>query len=245
MNATVTQWRTEVSLSLRQGEQMLVSLGIPVLILVFFSLVDVLPVRPADSASAHAVDALFPSVLALAIMATAMVSLGIGTGFERHHRVLKRLGATPLGRPRLIAAKTATVLSIELVQLVVLVPVAGALGWRPGGQVVLVLAAYVVGTAAFAGIGLLLAGTLDGVLNLAVNNAVFVLLLLFGGIIIPADRLPGPLASIAHVLPSSALAEVLRGAMVPGAPAAGTAWLILAVWAVAAPVLAARLFRWE
>jgi ABC-2 type transport system permease protein len=239
------QFRAELSLSLRQGEQMLVSVGIPVLVLVFFSVVDILPTRSTDGDPARAIDELAPAVLALAIMSTAMVSLGIGTGFERYYGVLKRLGATPLGRPRLVAAKIAMVLVLEVVQIAILVPVALALGWEPGGTPVLALPAYVLGTAAFAGIGLTLAGTLKGTVNLALANALYLVLLLFGGIVIPAERLPGPLESGAHLLPSGALREVLHGALTAGAGAPAGAWLVLAVWAVAMPAVAATTFRWE
>ena len=107
MKRLLTQLRAEVQLTLRNGEQLLLTLGIPVLLLVFFSLVDVLPTGTADP-----VDFLAPGVLALAVMSTSMVSLGIGTGFERSYHVLKRLGATPLGRPRLVLAK---VLSVAVV----------------------------------------------------------------------------------------------------------------------------------
>ncbi len=246
MKAYIAQTRAELRMSLRQGEQMLVSLGIPVLILVFFSLVDVLPTAgTAVPAGSKAVDSVTPSVLALAIMSTAMVSLGIGTGFERYYKVLKRLGSTPLGRPRLIGAKATMVLLLEGVQLAVIVPIAFALGWHPGGRVALVIPAYVLGTAAFAGLGLLLAGTLKGTLNLAVCNGLYLLLLLFGGIIIPPDRLPGALGTLATVLPSGALAEIMRYALMPDVAFPGGAWLVLAVWAVATPVLAARFFRWE
>ena len=126
MKRFTAQLRTEVMLTLRNGEQLLLTLGIPVMLLVFFSLVDVLPTGTDDP-----VDFLAPGILALAVMSTAMVSLGIGTGFERSYHVLKRLATTPLGRPRLIAAKIASVAVVELVQFAIIVPVAYALGWSP------------------------------------------------------------------------------------------------------------------
>jgi ABC-2 type transport system permease protein len=246
VRAFAAQWRTELTLSLRQGEQLLVSLGIPMLVLLFFCLVDVLPARAEmGGAGLKAVDSLTPAVLALAVMSTAMVSLGIATGFERYYGVLKRLGATPLGRPRLVGAKIAMVVALEGVQLAILVPAALLLGWRPGGTPVLVLPAYLLGTAAFAGIGLLLAGTLRGTLNLAVCNTLYLVLLLFGGVVIPAERLPGPLAAVAELTPSAALSDVLHAALTAGAPFPGRDWAVLAVWAVAMPALAARRFRWE
>jgi ABC-2 type transport system permease protein len=245
VSALVAQWRMEVRLSLRQGEQLLVSLGIPVLVLLFFSLVDVLPGRSSTASTDSAVSDLVPAVLALAIISTAMVSLGIAAGFERYYGVLKRLGSTPLGRPRLIGAKVAMVLTLEAVQLAVLIPVAARLGWQPGGSVVLVVPAYILGTAAFAGLGLLLAGTLKGTVNLALCNTLYLVLLFFGGIVIPPEKLPGPLGVVAGILPSGALAEVLHTSLTPGVAEPAGAWLVLAVWAVAMPAAAAAWFRWE
>jgi ABC-2 type transport system permease protein len=229
----------ELLLSLRQGEQLLVALGIPVLVLVFFSSVEVLP-----SGDAEPIDVLAPAVLALAVMSTAMVSLGIATGFERHYGVLERLGLTPLGRPRLLAAKLSVVLVVEAAQVAVLVTVATALGWSPDIEAAPLVAAVVAGTAAFAGAGMLLAGTLSGPANLAVTNALYLVLLLFGGIAVPSDELPGAAAAVARLLPSGALAEVL-GAAAGGLDASGTAWAALLAWAVALPVAAAISFRWH
>jgi ABC-2 type transport system permease protein len=242
VSALAVQARTELALSLRQGEQLLVSLVIPLLILVFFSLVDVLPLPEAVE---EPVDFLTPGVLALAVMSSAMVSLGIGTAFERQYKVLKRLGATPLGRPRLIGAKILMILTLEVVQVTVLVSAAVVLGWRPAGEdVVLALPAVVLGTAAFAGLGLLMAGTLRGTLTLAVANGLYLVLLLLGGMVIPLDRLPDGLRMVAELLPAAALAESLSGAL-GGTTAGARAWVVLAGWAVAAPIAAAALFRWE
>lgn len=239
MSALWSQLRTELALSSRQGEQLLVSLGIPVLVLVFFSTVDVLPL-PGDP-----VDVLVPGVLALAIMSTSMVSLGIGTAFERSYGVLKRLGASPLGRPRWVTAKVLAVAGTQVVQWVVLVAVGLALGWSPpaSGWGPAVVAAG-AGTAAFAGIGLLMAGTLPSLVTLAGANALYVVLLLTGGMVVPLDELPDAVAAVARVLPAAALSEVLTGVL-GGDGATSGAWVTLAVWAVAAPAAATALFRWE
>jgi ABC-2 type transport system permease protein len=242
VNAFLAQTRTELGLSLRQGEQLLVSIGIPLLLLVFFATVDVLP-KPAGVSDP--IDFLAPGVLALAIMSTAMVSLGIGTGFERQYGVLKRLGVTPLGRPRLLAAKITMVLVVEAIQIAILVPTSLALGWEPTWSLALALPAYVLGTAAFAGIGLLMAGTLRGTVTLAAANGLYIVLLLLGGMIIPLSELPGPVATVAELLPAGALAETMGAAFTPGASAGARAWIVLGVWAVAAPLAAARFFRWE
>jgi ABC-2 type transport system permease protein len=241
MSRFLSQLRTELGLTLRNGEQLLLTLGIPVLLLVFFSLVDVLPTGTADP-----VDFLAPGVLALAVMSTSMVSLGIGTGFERSYHVLKRLAVTPLGRPRLVAAKIAAVAAVELVQFAVLLPVAYALGWSPESpNWLLAVAAILLGTAAFAGIGLTLAGRLRGEVNLAAQNGLYLVLLLLGGMVIPFAKLPGGIRAVAHALPSGALADVLRDTLGGAGVQPSTSWLVLAGWAVGAPMLAVVLFRWD
>jgi ABC-2 type transport system permease protein len=244
MRPLVAQLRAEVTMILTNGETVFLTLGIPVVFLLFFSAVHVLP-----TGTSHPVDFLVPGILALAVMSTAMTALGIGTGFERGYGVLKRLGATPLGRPRLLAAKILSVIGMELIQAAVLVAVGYALGWNPGGQggakVGVAVAAMVLGTVGFGGIGLLLAGTLKPLVNLAVVNGLFVVLLLLGGMLIPLAKLPGWLADIAKLLPAAALADALHGALGHGSAITGHDWLVLAVWAVAAPVAAGLTFRWE
>jgi ABC-2 type transport system permease protein len=242
MRPFLSQLRTELALSSRQGEQLLVSIGIPLLILVFFSTVDVLPLPAGVD---EPIDFLAPGVLALAVMSTSLVSLGIGTGFERSYGVLKRLGAAPLGRGRWVAAKIATVAVIEVVQWALLIAVAVLLGWSPPASGwAAAIAGAVLGTAAFGGLGLLMAGTLPGLATLAGANALYLVLLLTGGMVIPLDELPAPVAAVAKALPAAPLAEILTGSLGAGSVATW-AWVSLAAWAVAAPVAAALLFRWE
>lgn len=237
-----SQLRAELTVVLRNGEQLLLTLIIPVLLLVFFSTVDVLPTGDVR----EPIDFLTPGVLALAVMSSAMVSLGIATGFERGYKVLKRLGATPLGRPRWLAAKITTVIVVQMIQLVVLVPVALVLGWDAGSaRWLLAVGAVITGTIAFGGVGLFIAGRLRAEINLAAQNGLYLVLLLLGGMVIPFDELPEPLAAVAKCLPSGALADVLRDALVGGADRPGTSWIVLGVWAVVAPALTALTFRWE
>lgn len=241
MNAYASQLRTELTLSSRQGEQLLVNIGIPLLVLVFFSSVHILPSGPGD----QPVDYLVPAVLALAVMSTSLVSLGIGTGFERHYGVLKRLGASPLGRGRWVGAKMTTVLITEVVQWTVLMGVGLLLGWQPPSSGWLAaVAGGLLGTAAFGGIGLLLAGTLPGVTTLALANGLYLVLLLIGGMVIPLSHLPAGLASISKALPAAPLSEVLINSFT-GTPVPGWAWISLTFWAAVAPVAAAVLFRWD
>ena len=241
MSALGAQINAEVSLVRRNGEQLLVTLGIPLLLLAFFSLVDILPTDSTDS-----VDFLVPGVLALAVMSTAMVSLGIGTGFERSYLVLKRLAATPLGTPRLIAAKTIAVAAVEAVQMVLLIGLGLILGWSPeSANWLLVFLAVIAGTAAFAGIGLTLAGNLRGEVNLAASNGLYLILLLVGGVLFPLDRLPSVLEFVGRGLPTYALSDVLRDALMSAGAHPGSSWVVLTAWAIVAPTVAATTFRWN
>jgi ABC-2 type transport system permease protein len=231
----------ELRLTARRGENLLVTILVPAAVLLFFASVAVLPLpgRP--------VDFLLPGALALAVIATSLVNLGIATGYERHYGVLKRLGGSPLTRPQLIAAKIAAVLAVEVAQALLLFAIAiGPLGWRlpPGSPLALLGAALVLGTLAFAGLGLAMAGALRAEATLALANGLFLAFLLLGGIVLPIDHLPAPLATVAAFLPASALADLFRVALGSGGDAA-RATAILAVWSVASVALAARAFRWE
>jgi ABC-2 type transport system permease protein len=239
MRALLAQARVELVLTLRRGESVLLSLGIPVLLLVFFSLVDVLPTGTKDP-----IDFLAPGILALAVMSTAMVGLGIATGFERQYGVLKRLGSTPLGRGSLLAAKTLAILAVEAFQVAVLVVVSLLLGWRPSGSAAAVVGAMVLATVAFAGLGLAMAGRLRGEAVLAAANGLYLVLLLMGGMVIPVTKLPGGLRAVARALPAAALSDVVHAATTAGA-VPGRAWAVLVLWAVASPAAAAATFRWE
>ena len=236
----MAQSKAELRMTLRRGESVLLALGIPVLLLGFFSVVDVLPVGVDDP-----VTFLFPGILALAVMSTAMVSTAIATGFERQYGVLKRLGTTPLGRPRLLAAKVVGIVAIEVVQLVVLLGEALLLGYRfRGAQLALAGAAMLLATVAFAGLGMLMAGTLPALTTLAAANGLYLVLLLLSGMLIPLAELPAGIAGVARALPSGALADALHASL-GGGSVPGRAWLVLAVWALLAPVVAAARFRWE
>ncbi len=234
------QTRTELVLLLRNGEQLLLTLVVPVVLLVVLSALDVVAVpRPGVAR----VDFFTPGVLALAVMSTAFTGQAIATGFERHYGVLKRLGATPLPRSTLLLAKTLSVLTVELLQLVLLAAVAGALGWRPAGGVVPVLALVLLGTAAFSGLGLLLGGTLRGLTSLAVANLAWLVLLLLGGIVFDLSAF-GAAEPALRLLPSAALADGLRAALLEGVLVVRDL-VVLAGWGAAALLVASRTFRWE
>jgi ABC-2 type transport system permease protein len=231
----VTQSGTELRLAFRNGEQVLLTLLIPAVLLVGLSTLDVVPLPEPRIA------AVTPGVLALAVLSTAFTGQAIALGFDRRYGVIRRLAATALPRLLLVAGRFAAIVGVVAIQIVVLSLLAAALGWRPepagvGWALLLVL----LGCAAFGSLGILLGGTLRAEITLAAANLVWFVLLLAGGIVIPLAQLPEPLATVGALLPSGALAEGLRAALVAGQPPSAGQVLVLLGWTVLAGVVAAR-----
>jgi ABC-2 type transport system permease protein len=233
----------ETRLLLRNGEQLLLALVIPVLALVG----GVLAARGFGlELDDRPVDVLTPGVLALAVLSTSFTSLAIATGFERRYGLLKRLGASPLPRLGLLLGKVASLLLVQLLQVLFIATVGLVLGWHPAPGAVGLLAAaagVLLGTAAFASLGLLLAGVLRAEATLAAANLVYLLLLTGGGVVLPRSSYGAASGALAW-LPSGALGDVMRGAFQSGT-ADLSAFLVLAGWAAVGAALAARYFRWE
>ncbi|ATZ27374.1 Daunorubicin/doxorubicin resistance ABC transporter permease protein DrrB [Streptomyces lavendulae subsp. lavendulae] len=236
----VTQTALETRMLLRNGEQLLLTVIIPALLLTLFSAVDIV-----DTGAGKSVDFLAPGVLALAVMSTAFTGQAIATGFDRRYGVLKRLGASPLPRWALMTAKTLSVLVTEVLQVALLTVIALALGWSPQGNPLSVAALLLLGTAAFSGLGLLMAGTLRAEATLAAANLVFLLLLVGGGVIVPLEKFPGAVQSVLGLLPISALSDGLREVLRHGTALPWGDAAVLAVWAVLGLGAAAKFFRWE
>jgi ABC-2 type transport system permease protein len=227
----------------RNGEQLLLTVIIPVLLLLAFGHASLISVGPGSR-----IAFIVPGILALAVMSTAFTSQAIGTGFERRYGVLKRLGAAPLSRPGLIAAKTVTVLAVEAMQVALVLAVGALLGWQPlasPAAVVWVPLLLLAGTAAFSGLALLLAGTLRAEATLALANLIYLMLLGIGGIIFPLTKFPAPARPVLTLLPSGALSDGLHKVLQYGSGLPLRDLAVLAVWAVITIALAARLFRWE
>jgi ABC-2 type transport system permease protein len=237
----VTQTQFELLLTLRRGENILITLIVPVMLLIFFASLNIVP-----AVNGQAINFLLPGILALAIMAAGMVNLGIATAYERYYGVLKRLGSSPLPRSGLIIAKVISILILEIVQVILLVSVAVLLyGWQPAGSVWVTLLALASGTVTFAAIGLAMAGGLRAEITLAGANALFLLFVLLGGGILPLDHLPAPLAAVAQLLPAAALTQALQASMSNGASFPTFALLVLASWAIMMLIVAIRTFQWE
>ena len=233
----------ETRLLLRNGEQLLLAIVIPLLLLI----------GGAESGNVvslghgRRIDVLTPGVIALAVMSTAFTSLAIATAFERRYGVLKRLGASPLPRSGLLLGKALSLLAVIAGQVAVIVVVGLLLGWHPSGGVTAIVGSVlliVLGTTAFAALGLLLAGTLRAEATLAAANLVYVVLLTAGAIVVPLSSYPTAMRDVVTLLPSGALAEGLRDAL-SGAGLGIEPVVVLSVWSAAAAFATVRTFRWE
>ena len=237
-----TQAAVELRALLRNGEQLLLVLIIPVGLLVLGSTVPLFDVGRGER-----VDFLLPGVIGLAVMSTSFVGLAIATGFERRYGVLKRLGASPLPRSGLLAGKALAILVIEVLQILVLVLVALALGWTatPSARGWAYAALLViVATGAFSALGLLMAGLLRAEATLAAANLVYLLFLVSGGVVVPLDRLPEAVRPVLEALPLAALTDGLRVALEQGTLPLGEL-AILAIWAALLGVITSRTFRFS
>jgi ABC-2 type transport system permease protein len=230
----------ELRLLLRNGEQLLVSLILPLLALIGLAMSTVPSLGPG-----RRIDIAVPGVLALCVISSAFTAQAIATGFDRRYAVLRYLGVTPLGRDGLLAGKAVATLAMVAVQVLVIGGVGLVLGWRPSGAGLVIAPVFLVlGVWVFVALALVLAGLLRAEGVLAVANLLWVLFLVLGGVIVPRATLSGGLAAGAGLLPSAALADGLRAAYLDGSLAVGAVGVLLA-WGVGATVVASRTFRWS
>ncbi|WP_159699719.1 ABC transporter permease [Arthrobacter sp. 18067] len=236
----IQQGRYETITMLRNGEQLILAIVLPLMALVGLVVTPML-----DGLGGSRVDVATPGILALCAMSTAFTGQGIATGFDRRYGVLRFLSTTPLGRGGLIAGKILAVLVVLFLQVLVVGTIAALLGWQPRPEAWLPgLGLLVLGAAAFTALGLLVAGTVRPEATLAITNLLWILLGALGGIVVPADRLPGPLQGIVQFLPSGALGQALRDAFLLGT-VPFPAVLILLLWTVLAGAAAIRWFKWN
>jgi ABC-2 type transport system permease protein len=236
----LVQARMEARLMMRNGEQLLLAVVVPVIVLVGGVLASE---RVGLELSRRPIDVFAPGVLALAVMSTAFTSLAIATGFERRYGVIKRLGSSPLPRHGLLLGKVGALLLVEIFQLAVITAVAQTMGWSPHVNVVALVVTLVLGTAAFAALGLLIAGSLRAEATLAMANLIYLLLMAGGAVVIPSHQY-GSFGEVVTWLPSGALGDGMRAALIDASYDLRSA-AVLAVWALIGAILAGRTFKWE
>lgn len=231
------QFRLELKLLLRNGEQLLLTMFIPITLLIGLVL---LPI--GESFGHNRADTFVPAIMALAVISTAFTGQAIAVAFDRRYGALKRLGATALPVWGIIAGKSLAVVTVVFLQSILLGAIGFALGWRPSA-VGLLLGAVIIalGTAVFAALGLLLGGTLKAELVLALANLLWFVFAGLGALTIGGAIVPDGAEWAARLTPSGALTETLSHAMTLSVDWFGIA--VLAVWGVVSALCALRWFR--
>jgi ABC-2 type transport system permease protein len=230
----------EFRMLMRNGEQVGLTLLIPLLLEFFFNLPLLYSLGDGPR-----IAFVVPSIITLAVMSAAFTGLAIGTGFERKYAVLKRLGGTALPRSVLVLGKTGGVLLLEVVQLALICAFGFVLAWDPHGDPAYVVLLVILGTLTFGGLGLLVAGTLRAEITLAAANLVWLVLLFAGGIAIPLSKFGTAAQDVLRFLPSAALSDGLHAVLQHGHGLPVRPVATLAVWAAFAVPAAARWFKWE
>jgi ABC-2 type transport system permease protein len=230
----------ETKMLLRNGEQLLLTMFIPITLLVGLILL------PLGSFGDPRQDIIVPAILALAVMSTGFTGQAIAVGFDRRYGALKRLGATALPKWGIIGGKIAAVVLVVALQTALIGGIGLALGWRPPlAGTLLALPVLVLGTATFSALGLLLGGRLRAEIVLALANIIWFVLLGLGSFALAVrladDEVPGWLYQLAHLSPSGALVSGLHGAL--GGTVEVFALAVLAVWGIGGAALAVRTFR--
>lgn len=239
-NMLAAQFRLELKLLLRNGEQLLLTMFIPITLLIGLSLL------PLGSFGENRVAVFVPAIMALAVISTAFTGQAIAVAFDRRYGALKRLGATALPVWGIITGKALAVVTVVFLQAILLGGIGFALGWRPSPTGLLAGGLVIgLGTAAFVAMGLLLGGTLRAEIVLAAANLLWFVFAGFGALTLDTDTVPGGLAQLARLTPSGALTEALSRAV--GDPATVSLdWLgiaVLAIWGAISALAALRWFR--
>ena len=230
------QFALELKLLLRNGEQLLLTMFIPITLLVGLTLL------PLGSFGDNRVATFVPVIMALAVISTAFTGQAIAVAFDRRYGALKRLGATALPVWGIIAGKSAAVVTVVFLQAIILGAIGFALGWRPPPAGLAVGAVVIaLGTGVFAALGLLLGGTLRAEIVLAVANLLWFVFAGLGALTIETRMIGSAVKWVARLTPAGALTETLSRAMSLSVDWFGV--LVLAVWGTLAGLAALRWFR--
>ncbi len=234
--------RLELTMLMRNGEQLLLTVVLPVGLLLVLTLTEIIDI--GGDTRLQRLGLVVPSMFALAVLSTSFTALAIQTGFERRYGVLRRIGTTPLSKGDILAGKAVAVLAIEAAQVVALGALGAALGWRPDPVgLLLAVPLILLGSATLASLALLLAGVVRAEATLAVANLAY-LVLASAGVVVPVAKAPSSIQPLLDLLPSAALAESLRMATIAGT----VDWslvLVLVVWCAAGTLAVGRWFQWD
>lgn len=237
------QSRFDLRLLMRNGEQFLLTVIIPTLLLVGLT---VAPVVALDTPPGiPRVNSALAGVLSVAVLSSAFTSLAIGIGFDRRSGALLLLATTPLSRTAILVARAVATFVVVALQCILLLAIAALLGWRPSAALLGVIAFLALGTASLGALGLALGGAVRAEATLAIANGLFLILLLAGGTALPLSTLPTPLAHVVSLLPTAALGDAFRSLLGGGSGSLTFDAIVLVAWGAIGAVVARFTFRWS
>lgn len=191
-----------------------------------------------------------PGLAAFTAANAALANVGITLAFQRQFGLLKRVRGTPLPPSTFLAGTVASSVWIALLGTLIMFLV-GVLFFDVGiaaAKIPSAIVSFIVGTAAFAGLGLALAALApSGNSAPAVANGVILPMAFVSDVFVPAENPPDWLRILGDVLPLKHFSRAFSAAFHPAVPAPawrGTDLAILAAWGVAGALVASRYFDW-
>jgi ABC-2 type transport system permease protein len=229
----------EFKLSLKNGEQFLLLVIIPVAVFLTLTQTAVIGGGKWDIAEALSVS------ITVSVLAAGFTSLAIATAFERRSGTLVTMGVTPISRVELVTGKTLSTVYLAAISALILGVVALVLGWRPTLSATLIPLILILGIASVTGFAFLLAGTVRAEAVLALANGIFVFAMIFGGIVF---QYSGILGTVIELFPPAALSNCMSHAL-DSTPQDSLPLLVsigvLLAWSVAGTLASAKFFKWR
>jgi ABC-type multidrug transport system permease subunit len=206
-------------------------------------------VEHLSQAGSRYIDFLLPGMIGMGLMGGGMWGVGFVVVDMRVRKLLKRFLATPMRRSDFLLALMFSRLAFTLADVVVLLLFGYfAFSVQNQGSYLELTAVVLLGGAAFAGLGLLVASraqtieTVSGLMNLVILP-----MWVFSGVFFSSERFPEAVQPLINLLPLTPLNQMLRGIMLEGKSIAAM-WpqaAILSVYAVGTFAIALRIFRWK
>ena len=229
----------EFKLSLKNGEQFLLLVIIPVAVFLTLTQTAVIGGGKWDIAEALSVS------ITVSVLAAGFTSLAIATAFERRSGTLVTMGVTPISRVELVTGKTLSTVYLAAISALILGVVALVLGWSPTLSATLIPLILILGIASVTGFAFLLAGTVRAEAVLALANGIFVFAMIFGGIVF---QYSGILGTVIDLFPPAALSNCMSHALdstPQDSPPLLVSIGVLLAWSVAGTLASAKFFKWR
>jgi len=194
------------------------------------------------------IDAAIPSLTAMIIGTTGLMSTTITMATYRENGVLRRLRTTPVSPLVVLAAQVIVVFAMTCLGMLLLIA-AGMLVYhvRFEGKAFSVLAGFVLSSLSFFGIGFILAGTMPTARTAQIAGMVLLYPMMFlSGAFFPVELLPAAVQKVSAFTPLTYVVNLLRG-LWTGQPW-GNHLLdvgVLAGMLLLGIIVSLKTFRWE